>query len=154
MNAWRSSFGYVAWAVSLVATTGSLYFSEVMRLPPCSLCWYQRILMYPLVFVLGVSVAVNDARLRLYAAPLAVTGWAVAAYHNLLYYKIIPEGFTTCTSGISCTSRQIEWLGFITIPLLSLTAFTLILAILALYKPQPTEVHHANQTRSVETQPS
>ena len=145
-HAWRSSLGYAAWAVALVATTGSLYFSEVMRLPPCTLCWYQRIAMYPLVLILSIGIATSDPRARLYALPFAVTGWVIAAYHNLLYYKIIPEGFTTCTSGVSCTSRQLEWLGFITIPLLSLTAFTLLLVLLALFKPQSTEVNHATPT--------
>lgn len=129
--------------MALIATTGSLFFSEVMRLPPCTLCWYQRIAMYPLVLILGIGIATTDPRARIYALPLAVTGWVIAAYHNLLYYKIIPEGFTTCTSGVSCTSRQLEWLGFITIPLLSLVAFTLILVLFALHKPQSTEVTHA-----------
>lgn len=146
VSPWRSSLPYLAWGMALIATTGSLFFSEVMRLPPCTLCWYQRIAMYPLVLILGIGIATTDPRARLYALPLAVTGWVIAAYHNLLYYKIILEGFTTCTSGVSCTSRQLEWLGFITIPLLSLTAFTLILVLLALYKPQSTEVTHATPT--------
>lgn len=132
---------YLAWLVALVATTGSLYFSEVMRLPPCSLCWYQRILMYPLVFVLGVSLLTSDVRVRLYSLPLALTGLGVALYHNLLYYKIIPEGFTTCTAGVSCTSRQIEWAGFITIPLLSLVAFALISLLLSLHRPFQESAH-------------
>ena len=143
-NLWRSSLGYVAWAQALVATTGSLYFSEVMRLPPCSLCWYQRIAMYPLVVVLGVGLASSDPRARWYALPLALLGWVIAAYHNLLYYKVIPEGFTTCTSGVSCTSRQIEWLGFVTIPLLSLVAFTVVLACLLMFK-QPSKESHVVQ---------
>ena len=146
VSLWRSSLPYLAWGMALIATTGSLFFSEVMRLPPCTLCWYQRIAMYPLVLILGIGIATTDPRARLYALPLAVTGWVIAAHHNLLYYKIIPEGFTTCTSGVSCTSRQLEWLGFITIPLLSLTAFTLILVLLALYKYQSTEATHATPT--------
>lgn len=115
---------YAAWALALVATVGSLFFSEVMQLPPCVLCWYQRIAMYPLVVVIGVGIVSNDRRVRNYALPLALAGLAVAVYHNLLYYGIIPESITPCTQGISCTSRQIEWLGFVTIPLLSLIAFT------------------------------
>lgn len=137
---------YAAWAQSLVATTGSLYFSEVMRLPPCGLCWYQRIFMYPLVIILAVGIGSTDPRVRLYALPLAGTGWLIAFYHNLLYYKVIPEGFTTCSLGVSCTSRQIEWLGFITIPLMSLSAFTVILALLLGSKTQG--VSHAKRTQS------
>lgn len=126
---------YAAWVVSLTATVGSLFFSEVMQLPPCVLCWYQRIAMYPIVVVLGAGIIMRDfARVKFYALPLAVVGFGIAVYHNLLYYGIIPESITPCTQGISCTSRQIEWLGFITIPLLSLTAFTIISAFLLFYK--------------------
>lgn len=137
---------YAAWAQSLVATTGSLYFSEVMRLPPCTLCWYQRICMYPLVLILAVGIGTGDPRVRLYALPLAGVGWLTSVYHNLLYYKIIPEGFTTCSLGVSCTLRQIEWLGFITIPLMSLSAFTLILALLLW--PSKKGVSHAKPSQS------
>jgi disulfide bond formation protein DsbB len=134
-------FSYAAWTLSLIATTGSLYFSEIMRLPPCSLCWYQRIFMYPLVFILAVGIATSDKRSVWYSLPLALVGFIIAGYHNLLYYKIIPEGFTTCAAGVSCTSRQIEWLGFITIPLLSLTAFAIILALLTTWALQKGENH-------------
>lgn len=122
----RLHLPYVAWLQALIATTGSLYFSEVMRLPPCTLCWYQRIMMYPLVFVLFVSLLTGDRRIRAYSLPFSITGLMIAMYHNLLYYGVIPEGLTQCAAGVSCTARQIEWLGFITIPLLSLTAFTVI----------------------------
>lgn len=122
----RTYLPYVAWLQAVIATTGSLYFSEVMRLPPCTLCWYQRLMMYPLVFVLAVSLLTQDRRVRAYALPLGVTGLVIASYHNLLYYGVIPEGLTQCAAGVSCTARQIEWLGFITIPVLSLTAFSVI----------------------------
>lgn len=117
---------FAVWLVSLLATLGSLFFSEVMRLPPCVLCWYQRIFMYPLVVVTTVGLLRRDPGALRYAWPLAVGGLAVAVFHNLLYYHLIPDSITPCTTGVSCTSRQIEWLGFITIPLLSLAAFTLI----------------------------
>ena len=127
---------YAAWVVALVATVGSLFFSEVMLLPPCVLCWYQRIAMYPLVLILGVGIILGDRRVKFYALPVALAGLAVAVYHNLLYYGILPESIAPCTEGISCTSRQIEWLGFITIPLLALTAFTGVAACLLFYKPK------------------
>jgi disulfide bond formation protein DsbB len=114
---------YAAWTIALVATAGSLFFSEVMELPPCVLCWYQRIAMYPLVPIIAVGILANDRRVKAYALPLALAGLAIAFYHNLLYYGIIPESITPCQQGVSCTSRQIEWLGFITIPLLSLIGF-------------------------------
>lgn len=125
---------YVVWVIALVATAGSLFFSEVMELPPCVLCWYQRIAMYPLVVIVGVGIAFGEVRWKLYALPLAVIGFGIAIYHNLLYYHIIPESLTPCTQGISCTSRQIEWFGFVTIPFLSLAAFLLIIVFTLLYR--------------------
>lgn len=119
-------FLYLIWVTALVATAGSLFFSEVMELPPCVLCWYQRIAMYPLVAIVAVAIVTRDRWWKLYVLPLSLTGLAVAVYHNLLYYHIIPESITPCTEGVSCTSVQLEWLGFITIPLMSLTAFIII----------------------------
>ena len=125
---------YLAWIIALVASVGSLFFSEVMELPPCVLCWYQRIAMYPLVFVIGTGIVLRDARLKIYALPLCLVGLAISVYHNLLYYGIIPESITPCTEGISCTSRQIEWLGFITIPLMALAAFVGIAVCLIIFR--------------------
>lgn len=125
---------YLAWIIALVAMVGSLFFSEVMQLPPCVLCWYQRIAMYPLVLIIGIGIISRDASMKSYALPLTLIGLAISIYHNLLYYGIIPESITPCTQGISCTSRQIEWLGFITIPLMALTAFISIALCLLFYK--------------------
>lgn len=116
---------YLAWIVTLIATVGSLFFSEVMDLPPCVLCWYQRIAMYPLVVIIGVGIVTGDRRMKNYALPACLIGLAISIYHNLLYYGLIPESVAPCVEGISCTSRQIEWLGFITIPLMALTSFVI-----------------------------
>lgn len=114
---------FVVWFVSLAATLGSLFFSEVMGLPPCALCWYQRIAMYPIVVVSSVALIVRDRRAGRYLWPLVVPGLAVTVYHCLLYYGVIPAEITPCTTGVSCTERQLDWFGFISIPLLSLSSF-------------------------------
>lgn len=121
---------FLAWIISCVATLGSLFFSEIMMLPPCVLCWYQRICMYPLVAIFLMGVLSFDRQVIKYSAPLALIGWFIAVYHNLLYYKILPESASPCLRGISCTAIQLNWAGFITIPLLSFIAFTLILVLL------------------------
>jgi disulfide bond formation protein DsbB len=125
---------FAAWIVSLVATAGSLFFSEVMRLPPCVLCWYQRICMYPLAVLFTVGLVAHDRGMTRYAWPLALVGLAVAIYHNLLYYHVIPASIIPCSTGVSCTDVQLQWLGFITIPLLSLTAFCLIVGCLIWFR--------------------
>jgi disulfide bond formation protein DsbB len=124
---------FVIWLVSLLATLGSLFFSEVMGLPPCVLCWYQRIAMYPVVVVTSVGLLARDRRVASYLWPLVLAGLAVAVYHNLLYYHLIPESITPCAKGVSCTDRQIEWLGFITIPLLSLSGFVVMAGCLGVF---------------------
>jgi disulfide bond formation protein DsbB len=130
-------FAYVAWAVALLSMLGSLFFSEVMKLPPCSLCWYQRICLYPLTLVIAVGIVLRDRRLVHYALPLVLAGLAIAVYHNLLYYGVIPETLSPCTAGVPCSSRQIDWLGFIGIPLMSLAAFvSLLLTLLAHHRAQ------------------
>lgn len=126
---------YVAWFIALAAAAGSLFFSEVMLLPPCVLCWYQRIAMYPLIFVTGTGIILRDARMKWYALPLALAGLGIAIYHNLLYYGVIPEAIAPCTEGVPCNAIQLELLGFITIPLMGLAAFASIALCLVLYKP-------------------
>lgn len=127
---------YAAWITALVGMAGSLFFSEVMGLPPCVLCWYQRIAMYPLVLIIGIGIATGDGGWKKYALPLALAGLAVAVYQNLLYYGIIPEDLSPCTEGVSCIQRQIELLGFITIPLMGLAGFLSICVCLILYRPE------------------
>ncbi len=115
-----------AWVVAFVAMAGSLWFSEVRFFVPCTLCWYQRILMYPLVLILGVAAFRGDRRVGIYALPLSLLGIVVSSYHLLEQW--IP-GFGAaglCRSGVPCSGRYIEWLGFITIPALAWTAFVLI----------------------------
>ncbi len=82
--------------------------------------------MYPLVLVIGVGLFPGGAAAPRFALPLSLSGLAIAVYHNLLYYHVIPESLAPCRSGVSCTTVQLQWLGFITIPLLSLTAFALV----------------------------
>ena len=132
----REVLPYVAWVIALVSTVGSLFFSEVMGLPPCALCWYQRIAMYPLVLIIATGVVTRDGRMRAYALPLCLAGLSVAVYHNLLYYGVIPESLTPCSEGASCTERQIEWLGFVTIPLMGLASFAAVALCLIFYKPE------------------
>jgi disulfide bond formation protein DsbB len=132
----RGGLAYVAWVVALLAMVGSLFFSEVMGLPPCVLCWYQRIAMYPLVLIIATGILARDGRMRAYALPLCLVGLGVAVYHNLLYYGVIPETLTPCSEGASCTERQIEWLGFVTIPLMGLASFVTVALCLFFYRPE------------------
>lgn len=133
--AWSGfAFVYLAWVTALGAALGSLFFSEVMKLPPCTLCWYQRICIYPLVLILPVGIVMRDVRVSAYALPLVVVGFVIAAYHNLLYYGVIAEPLVPCTAGVPCTSRQIDWFGFVGIPLLGLLAFIALFVLLGFHQ--------------------
>jgi len=105
-------------------------FSEVMEFAPCSLCWYQRIFMYPLVIVLTVGLFPVDRGAVRFGLPLSIGGWLVAAYHLLLYEGVIPESASPCRQGVSCKEEYIEVLGFLSIPALSLLAFTTVIGLL------------------------
>lgn len=122
-----------AWSIALIGTVGSLFLSEVMLYPPCALCWYQRIALYPLVFVIGTGLVLNDRRVTAYALPLAILGLGISGYHNLLYYGFITEELAPCTEGIPCNAVQLELLGFVTIPLMSLASFLAVTVFLIIY---------------------
>jgi len=125
----RTALLYPAWVVAIVATLGSLYFSEVRHFVPCLLCWYQRILMYPLVLILGVATFQQDRQAVKYALPLSLLGVLVSGYH-IMVERIPALGSGICSSGVPCSLKYIEWLGFITIPTLSFAAFVIITALL------------------------
>ncbi|WP_336362855.1 disulfide bond formation protein B [Halalkalicoccus salilacus] len=107
--------------VAAVATAGSLYFSEVLGLVPCELCWYQRIFMYPLVVVLGVATIENRPEVYRTALALAIPGAGIAAYHSAI--QRLGEG--SCSIGSGCTTIQYELLG-LSIPNMALVAFVLV----------------------------
>ncbi|MDD5175006.1 MAG: disulfide bond formation protein B [Sterolibacterium sp.] len=129
-TAWTLIFA--AWLVASVSTLGALFFGEVMQLPPCVLCWYQRIFMFPLVLILPIGLFPFDRKVVCYALPLAVLGWLFAVFHVLLVAGVIPESIKPCTQGVPCSQKVIEWFGFVTIPLLSVVAFSAIVALFVL----------------------
>ncbi|MBF0437745.1 MAG: disulfide bond formation protein B [Magnetococcales bacterium] len=117
---------FVAWIVVTSATLGSLFFSEVMGVPVCVLCWYQRIALYPLTAILAIGLFPYDPKVVRYATPLVGVGWFVALFHVLLVAGIIPKGIRPCVQGIPCSETHFSLFGFLTIPLMSLLTFTLI----------------------------
>lgn len=117
---------YFAWLVSVVATLGSLYFSEIKGFIPCDLCWFQRIFMYPLVVILGIGTFQSDMSVKKFALPLSIVGGLISFFHYLEQKVPGFGGIKPCVSGVPCSAEYINWFGFVTIPFLALTAFTLI----------------------------
>ena len=117
---------YFAWLVSVVATLGSLYFSEIKGFIPCDLCWFQRIFMYPLVVILGIGTFQSDTSVKKFVLPLSIVGGLISIFHYLEQKVPGFGGIRPCVSGVPCSAEYINWFGFVTIPFLALTAFTLI----------------------------
>ena len=115
--------------IAIAGLLGSLYFSEVMGLTPCLLCWYQRIALYPMVVILVMGIARRDAHVWAYALPLSIIGTLIAAYHVLVTYGIFHEA-ASCALGVSCAAVTWSLFGFITIPFLSVIAFITISVLL------------------------
>lgn len=131
-----SLFLFFAWAVSVLATAGSLYLSEVMHFEPCSLCWVQRIFMYPLVLLLGLAYFRDEAVIAVYTLPLASIGACFSIYH--IFVQKFPDtiGDMAACGAVSCIGDYLNWFGFITIPMLALTAFILIIGSLIVVRRQ------------------
>ena len=127
-NDWLLIFS--AWLIAAVSTLGSLFFSEVMELIPCVLCWYQRIFLFPLAIILLIGLFPLDKKVVNYALPLAIIGLLFTVYHCLLFFGVIPENLQPCSQGVSCTDDNMELFGFLPIPLLALIAFLMIIILL------------------------
>jgi disulfide bond formation protein DsbB len=125
---------FICWIIASVSALGSLFFSEIMEFPPCALCWYQRIFMFPMVLILIAGLFPFDKNIIRYALPLASVGWGFAFYHYLLYSGFIPESIQPCSQGVSCSETYLDLFGFITIPMLSLISFSTIIILLAVLK--------------------
>lgn len=128
---------WLAWAIAAVATAGSLFFSEYSDFVPCRLCWFQRIAMYPLAVVLLTAAIRRDNRGGpLYALPLPILGALVSIYH--IYIEINPEAETaSCKVSAPCSVKWIDELGYVTLPVLALTAFAAIIALLLMARGRP-----------------
>src|SRR5262245_11359234 len=120
-----TSSRHFALLAAWIATCGSLFFSEVLGWRPCVLCWYQRILMYPLALLLAIGIIRRDRGLHLYVLPFSIAGMGVSLYHYLLIKTDwLPP--PACAVDIPCTVDYLNWFGFINIPFLALTAFLIV----------------------------
>lgn len=116
----------IIWVTSLLATLGSLYFSEIRGYIPCDLCWFQRIFMYPIVIMTTIAYLQQNAKIAVTTATFSIIGGCISLYHyGLQKLSFLQESAPACTSG-SCIGQYINWFGFVTIPFLALTAFILI----------------------------
>jgi disulfide bond formation protein DsbB len=124
---------WLAWLVAAVATAGSLWLSEGAGYVPCELCWYQRICMYALPVILLIAAVRRDRDVRWYVLPQVIVGALIAGYHTQL--QAFPEQKTFCSTTVPCTVRYIWEFGFVSIPFMALAAFSWILVMVLLARP-------------------
>ena len=130
---------FFAWILATSGTLISLFFSEIVQLPVCVLCWYQRIALYPLVIMLPLALFPFDIKVIRYVSPLVIFGWLVALFHVLVVAGLIPESAQPCVQGVPCSEVQFSILGFINIPMMALFTFSLIGFLLYKSKKQFTQ---------------
>jgi disulfide bond formation protein DsbB len=125
---------WLAWLMAVIATLGSLYYSQIAHFIPCEYCWYQRIAMYPLAVILGIAAFRADTAIRRYVLPLATIGGLIAAYHYAIQqFPSLEVG--SCSVVVPCGTPYFEEFGFVTIPFLALVSFAAIITVLALDRP-------------------
>jgi len=132
---------FLAWILVTSGTLISLFFSEIVQLPVCVLCWYQRIALYPLVIMLPFALFPFDIKVIRYASPLVIFGWFVALFHVLVVAKIIPEAAQPCVKGIPCSETHFNLFGFLNIPVMSLFTFSIIGLLFFLAKKSDLKRH-------------
>lgn len=123
---------YIVFTIALLSTLISLYFSDILHWPPCNLCWYTRILMYPLIPIIGLGILRRETAWLPYVLPLTIAGQLLTAYHSLLQWGVIPD-LTPCVNSVPCATKYLNLFGFITIPFLGFIAFAGINVCLYLY---------------------
>ena len=123
--------------VAVGATAGSLYFSEIADLPPCKLCWFQRIAMYPLAILLPLAHLRRDAIMQFYAAVLASVGLVISLYHIQL--QLFPDQSSFCDVMSPCTNSPVKAFDVFTIPHMAAASFVLIIGVSVLALRQPPE---------------
>lgn len=121
---------HLGFLISFFASVFSLVYSEIINFAPCYLCWYQRIFIFPLVFIFGMAIWYKDRKIVKYTLPLLLVGFVISIYQNFIYYFGNIDSSACDASGISCYQRLISLFGgYVSIPMLALTSFFALLAI-------------------------
>lgn len=120
---------WIAFVLALAASAMTLYYSEVLGIEPCSLCWWQRIFIYPQVVLFAIALYKRDLSVTAYSLALSLIGLAFAAYHHAL--QILPSGTLPCPAqGVSCAQRFVFEFGYITFPLMAATLFAFLIVLM------------------------
>ncbi|WP_335870941.1 disulfide oxidoreductase [Bacillus sp. 2205SS5-2] len=126
MNKKEENILFYSWVFAFLGTIGSLYFSVIRGYVPCELCWYQRIFMYPMSVILFISIWKKDTSVWIYSLILSGIGIILSSFHySIQKLAFFTNSIPSCGE-TPCSGEYINWLGFVTIPFLSLTTFVII----------------------------
>ena len=124
---------FFAFIIQFTAMVGSLIYSNIIGYAPCDLCWYQRIFSYPTVVLLGMAIMRREQKIVDYVLALTIIGTMISIYHN--YISFGGESLLPCpANGVSCTKLYVYEYGYVTIPMMMLTAFALTIFFLMMHK--------------------
>lgn len=126
-----------ALGVAFAAFLAPLGFSDIYGFPPCFYCWYQRIFMFPTTIILALGTYRKEVAIKPYAMMLAITGACISLYHVLLQWSVISSSSTPCSivgQSVTCNTIFVHEFGYITIPMMALTAFVGIVVLLGYQK--------------------
>lgn len=130
----------LALIISIISTGGSLFYSEIAGYDPCKLCWLQRIFMYPQVILLGIAYKKSDVSISTYSLSLSVPGLAIAVYHYIIQFFQSPlVACSTVGYSVSCSDHFTLSYGYITIPMMAVTAFMLMIIFMIRLKNKSEE---------------
>ena len=149
----RAHAAWAAAAVAATATAGSLWYSEVAGFVPCELCWYQRIVMYPLAVVLMMAAVRGDRAIRPYARVLAAIGLLISAWHVALQRVPSLSGASTCAADAPCTAIWVDAFGVFTIPTMAACGFLAVLVLTSVRIPGGTPTR-SGATRAADRVPA
>ncbi len=137
----------LAWVIAAATTVGSLYYSKVQGYPPCELCWYQRIAIYPFAVILAIAAWRRDAGIRIYAIPVLAIGAVIAAYNHWIQAYPPESGSAFCTADNPCTARYVWEFGFVSLPFMALSACVFMIVLLAVARPTPRSAHLSEENQ-------
>lgn len=129
----------LAFLLSFSAAGLTLFYSEVLGIEPCYLCWWQRIFLYPQVVLFGIALWKRDTVIALYSIVLSVLGLGVSIYHHAL--QTLPSGSLPCpATGVSCAQRFMFEFGYITYPLMAATLFAALILLMLFVRSRSENV--------------
>lgn len=134
---WAAVLGslYIGFFGDPIANLQDMIFFDTSRaIPPCELCWYQRMFIYPIAIISTVGLYLKEKRIAYYILPFSILTIIIASYH--VYIQETGLGVIPCGLGRPCDVKEFEYLGFITIPVMSLmTAIVItLLSVISLRK--------------------